>query len=78
MSAEDERMKRALDLPSVMTAHTPFEYRYPDMKLPDFLQRKLPQGHYAAAAEYLSILGQENAFLQEDASGDELLPDFKT
>ena len=49
-----------------------------DMRLPDFLQRKLPQGHYAAAAEYLSILGQENAFIQEDASGDELLPDFNT
>ena len=63
---------------SLMNQYTPFEYRYPDMKLPDFLQRKLPQGHYAAAAEYLSILGQENAFLQEDASGDELLPDFKT
>jgi putative pyruvate formate lyase activating enzyme len=63
---------------SLMNQYTPFEYRYPDMKLPVFLQRKLPQGHYAAAAEYLSILGQENAFLQDDASGDELLPDFKT
>ena len=63
---------------SLMNQYTPFDYKYPDMKLPDFLQRKLPQGHYAAAAEYLSILGQENAFVQEDASGEELLPDFKT
>jgi len=63
---------------SLMNQYTPFEYKYPDMKLPDFLQRKLPQGHYAAATEYLSILGQENAFVQEDASGEELLPDFKT
>ena len=64
---------------SLMNQYTPFEYKYPDMKLPDFLKRKLPQGHYAAAAEYLSLLDQTNAFVQgEDASGDELLPEFKS
>ena len=64
---------------SLMNQYTPFEYKYEAMKLPEFLQRKLPQGHYAAAAEYLDLLGQDNAFVQdEDASGDELLPDFKT
>lgn len=64
---------------SLMNQYTPFTYKYPAMKLPDFLQRKLPQGHYAAAAEYLSLLGQTNAFIQEeDASGDELLPEFKS
>lgn len=64
---------------SLMNQYTPFEYKYPSMKLPAFLQRKLPQGHYAAAAEYLSILNQTNAFVQdEDASGDEMLPKFKS
>lgn len=64
---------------SLMNQYTPFEYKYPSMKLPSFLKRKLPQGHYAAAAEYLSILNQTNAFVQdEDASGDELLPEFKS
>ena len=57
----------------VMQRGIPFE-----MKLPDFLKRKLPQGHYDAAAEYLLINDQTNAYVQEDASGDELLPDFNS
>ena len=62
---------------SLMNQYTPMEYLYTDMKLPEFMQRKLPQGHYKAAAEYLSIMDQVNAFIQEeDASGDELLPGF--
>ncbi len=63
---------------SLMNQYTPFAYKYPEMKLPDFLQRKLPQGHYDAAADYLLINGQTNAFIQDDASGDELLPDFRS
>lgn len=63
---------------SLMNQYTPFDDKYPSMKLPDFLKRKLPQGHYEAAAEYLALLGQENAFIQEDASGDELLPKFNS
>lgn len=64
---------------SLMNQYTPFEYKYEGMKLPDFLTRKLPQGHYEAAAEYLLINDQTNAFIQEDdASGDEMLPDFKS
>lgn len=63
---------------SLMNQYTPLEYKYKDMHLPDFLKRKLPHGHYAAAADYLSLLDQTNAFVQEgDASGDELLPNFK-
>ncbi|MBR3533035.1 MAG: radical SAM protein [Clostridiales bacterium] len=62
---------------SLMNQYTPFEYKYPSMKLPPALKRKLPQSHYEAAADYLASLGQFNAFVQEDASGDELLPDFK-
>ena len=58
--------------------YTPFEYKYPEMKLPEYLNRKLPQGHYDAAADYLLINDQTNAFIQEDASGDELLPDFRS
>ena len=63
---------------SLMNQYTPFDDRYPGMKLPDFLKRKLPQGHYDAAAEYLLINDQTNAYVQEDASGDELLPDFNS
>lgn len=63
---------------SLMNQYTPFEYMYPDMKLPEFLQRKLPQSHYDSAADYLIDKGQINAFIQEDASGDDMLPDFKT
>lgn len=63
---------------SLMNQYTPFEYKYENMKLPDFLQRKLPHGHYDAAADYLLSLGQTNAFIQDDASGDELLPDFNS
>ena len=63
---------------SLMNQYTPFDYKYPKMKLPDFLKRKLPQGHYDAAADYLLSLGQTNAFIQEDASGEELLPDFNS
>jgi len=62
---------------SLMNQYTPFEYKYPQMKLPEFMKRKVPAGHYDAAANYLISLDQENAFLQDDASGDELLPDFK-
>ncbi|MCQ2515555.1 MAG: radical SAM protein [Saccharofermentans sp.] len=63
---------------SLMNQYTPFEYKYPQMKLPEFMKRKVPAGHYNAASEYLMLLDQENAFLQDDASGDELLPEFKT
>ena len=63
---------------SLMNQYTPFEYKYPEMKLPEFLKRKLPQGHYDAAADYLLINDQTNAFIQEDASGDKLLPDFRS
>ena len=63
---------------SLMNQYTPFDYKYPKMNLPDFLKRKLPQGHYDAAADYLLSLGQTNAFIQEDASGEELLPDFNS
>jgi len=62
---------------SLMNQYTPFDYKYPDMRLPEFLQRKLPQNTYDCAADYLSNKGQYNAFIQEDASGDELLPEFK-
>ncbi len=62
---------------SLMNQYTPFEYKYPEMKLPEFMRRKVPGGHYEAASNYLISLDQENAFLQDDASGDELLPDFK-
>ena len=64
---------------SLMNQYTPFEYKYPSMRLPDYLTRKLPQGHYDAAADYLLNLGRTNVFIQEeDASGDELLPDFRS
>ena len=63
---------------SLMNQYTPFDYKYKDMKLPAFLQRKLPQGHYDTAADYLILQGQTNAFIQDDASGDELLPDFNS
>jgi Uncharacterized Fe-S protein PflX, homolog of pyruvate formate lyase activating proteins len=63
---------------SLMNQYTPFDYKYKDMKLPAFLKRKLPQGHYNTAADYLISLGQTNAFIQDDASGDELLPDFNS
>lgn len=62
---------------SLMNQYTPFEYKYPSMNLPEFMRRKVPAGHYNAASDYLIALDQENAFLQDDASGDELLPDFK-
>ena len=62
---------------SLMSQYTPFEHKYPSMILPPELKRKLPRGHYDAAADYLISLGQINAFVQgEDSSGDEYLPDF--
>lgn len=45
---------------------------------PAYLRRRLNPGHYATAADYLSLLGQTNCFIQEgDASGDEMIPDFR-
>lgn len=61
---------------SLMNQYTPFEYKYPQMKLPSYMKRKVPISHYEAASNYLIAQDQDNAFLQEDASGDELLPDF--
>jgi len=46
---------------------------------PGFLEKKLNPDHYEKMCDYLMQLGQINAFIQEDdASGNALLPDFKT
>lgn len=57
---------------SLMDQYTPV---VPD--LPDALNRRVPEGHYRAAVDYLLLTGQENAFIQEGGSGEEMIPEFK-
>ncbi len=63
---------------SLMNQYTPMP-QLQTMNCPNYLNRKLSPGHYDTAADYLLGLGQENAFIQgDDASGDEMIPDFKS
>lgn len=61
---------------SLMNQYTPMP-QLQSMKGADpRLMRKLDPRHYRAAVDHLLILGKQNVFLQEDASGDEMIPDF--
>lgn len=61
---------------SLMNQYTPMP-QLENMNCPNFLRKKLSPGHYDAAVDYLLSLGQENAFIQgDDASGNEMIPDF--
>lgn len=64
---------------SLMNQYTPMPHiknAPPDLP---FLLRKVPKGHYEAACDYLADKGQYNAFVQEeDASGDILIPKFRS
>lgn len=63
---------------SLMNQYTPMP-QLEHLNCPAFLNRRLSPGHYDAASDYLLDLGQENAFIQvDDASGDEMIPDFKS
>lgn len=63
---------------SLMNQYTPMP-QLDNMECPSYLKRKLSPGHYDTAADYLIGLGQENAFIQgDDASGDDMIPDFKS
>lgn len=63
---------------SLMNQYTPMP-QLESLNCPKYLNRKLSPSHYNTAVDYLFGLGQENAFVQEDdASGDAMIPDFKS
>ena len=61
---------------SLMNQYTPMP-QLNDLTVPDYLKRKLPEGHYRAATDHLILTGHELFFTQEDASGDLMIPGFK-
>lgn len=63
---------------SLMNQYTPMPHLHKIKDVPPYLLKKVREGHYEAAVDYLAQKGQINAFVQEDdASGDSMIPDFK-
>ncbi|MBO4242150.1 MAG: radical SAM protein [Clostridiales bacterium] len=61
---------------SLMNQYTPMP-QLEKLKVPEYLKRKLPEGHYRAATDHLILSGHELFFTQEeDASGDLMIPGF--
>ena len=63
---------------SLMNQYTPMPQLDTLPNLPSYLYKKLSPSHYETACDYAALLGQTKLFVQgDDASGDEMIPDFK-